>query len=381
MNAATLVSDGSAQPSASRRGTPSSARTSRSGPHKGGRWRRERRLRRDARRPLAADRGDGDKHELDRRARRRARSRTLLSCHDRQVPRPGGQQASGGRGRRARPVIALLILVFVDAHDAATPLPGALARAAEEALGRRRQRLDPNRSIGLCRSAGLADAGRAEHAAAVARIAWSDERRTEARLEVLGADGGRDLAATTSPSPTPIRSRSGARARSRARRAGRAREAARLERQAAAPVDIDAAGADGGRRAAPPPPRRAPPLRARCGRGGRLRGRRAPAPASAARSACAGMPAAGSGCGSACRPASARSPARRPPRWISPPPRARAVPSSRPRTNAGSASRCAPTRCLLYQSLSHLSSDDVEPVRRRPPPARRRALRRGPDGR
>jgi hypothetical protein len=32
-------------------------------------------------------------------------------------------------------VIALLILVFVDTHDAATPLPGALARAAEEALG------------------------------------------------------------------------------------------------------------------------------------------------------------------------------------------------------------------------------------------------------
>lgn len=86
-------------------------------------------------------------------------------------------------------MIALLILVFVDAHDAATPLPGALARAAEEALGagarvsiRTVDRASPVTA--------LADAGRAEHAAAVARIAWTDERRTEARLEVVGADGG-----------------------------------------------------------------------------------------------------------------------------------------------------------------------------------------------
>ena len=86
-------------------------------------------------------------------------------------------------------MIALLILVFVDAHDAATPLPGALARAAEEALGSgvsvSIRTVDRPSSI-----AGLADAGRAEHAAAVARIAWSDERRSEARLEVIGAEGG-----------------------------------------------------------------------------------------------------------------------------------------------------------------------------------------------
>jgi hypothetical protein len=86
-------------------------------------------------------------------------------------------------------VIALLILVFVDAHDAATPLPGALARAAEEALGTGAsvtiRTLDRPSPV-----TGLADAGRAEHAAAVARIAWTDERRAEARLEVLGADGG-----------------------------------------------------------------------------------------------------------------------------------------------------------------------------------------------
>ena len=92
-------------------------------------------------------------------------------------------------------MIALLILVFVDAHDAATPLPGALARAAEEALGsgvsvsiRTLDRPSPVTA--------LADAARPEHAAAVARIAWSDERRSEARLEVMGADGGPTRAST-----------------------------------------------------------------------------------------------------------------------------------------------------------------------------------------
>jgi hypothetical protein len=86
-------------------------------------------------------------------------------------------------------VIALLILVFVDAHDAATPLPGALARAAEEALGAgvsvSIRTLDQPTPV-----TALADATRAEGAAAVARIAWTDERRTEVRLEVVGATGG-----------------------------------------------------------------------------------------------------------------------------------------------------------------------------------------------
>ena len=58
----------------------------------------------------------------------------VLSCHARLVPRPRAPHASNGRAVRAT-VIALVILVLVDAHDAATPLPGALARAAEEALG------------------------------------------------------------------------------------------------------------------------------------------------------------------------------------------------------------------------------------------------------
>jgi len=85
-------------------------------------------------------------------------------------------------------VIALVILVFVDAHDAATPLPGALARAAEVALG-----ADASVSIRTLANdlpaAALADAGRAEHATAVARITWANEQRLEARLDVV-TDGG-----------------------------------------------------------------------------------------------------------------------------------------------------------------------------------------------
>jgi len=86
-------------------------------------------------------------------------------------------------------VIALVILVFVDAHDAATPLPGALARAAEVALG-----ADASVSIRTLANdlpaAALADAGRAEHATAVARITWANEQRLEARLDVVVTDGG-----------------------------------------------------------------------------------------------------------------------------------------------------------------------------------------------
>jgi hypothetical protein len=87
------------------------------------------------------------------------------------------------------PVLALVILVFVDAHDAATPLPGALARAAQEALG-------SDVSVAIRDVANdlppvaLVDAGRAAHATAVARIIWADERRLEARLDVVTVDGG-----------------------------------------------------------------------------------------------------------------------------------------------------------------------------------------------
>jgi len=104
-----------------------------------------------------------------------------LSCHDLQVPRPISNQAP-----RAT-LIALLILVFVDAQDAATPLPGALARAAEEALG-------PDVSVSIRTlaadqpMAALVERGRAEHDAFVARVTWSDERRSNARIEIAASD-------------------------------------------------------------------------------------------------------------------------------------------------------------------------------------------------
>ena len=95
MNAATLISDGTptvvrlavARPAARGHDGLDLAREI------GG---RERRLRRDVRRlALAADRGDGAKQEVERRACRARDRRSLLSCHARQVPRPGANQASG----------------------------------------------------------------------------------------------------------------------------------------------------------------------------------------------------------------------------------------------------------------------------------------------
>jgi hypothetical protein len=92
-------------------------------------------------------------------------------------------------------VIALVILVFVEAQDAGSPLSGALARAAEEGLGpgaavsiRTIDRGVPDRA--------LLDAGRAESATAVARISWLNERRLEARVEVITTATGASAAQT-----------------------------------------------------------------------------------------------------------------------------------------------------------------------------------------
>jgi len=93
------------------------------------------------------------------------------------------------RSRCAAPVLALVILVFVDAHDAATPLPAALARAAEEALGSAASVAIRNAARDAPPAA-LVEAGRAAHATAIARITWVDERRLEARLDVVAVDGG-----------------------------------------------------------------------------------------------------------------------------------------------------------------------------------------------
>ena len=84
-------------------------------------------------------------------------------------------------------MLALVILVFVDAVDAGSPLPVAVARAAEEALG-------PDVTVSTRRLAGdsplnaLVDSAREEHATIVARITWTDEKRTSARLEVAATD-------------------------------------------------------------------------------------------------------------------------------------------------------------------------------------------------
>lgn len=86
-------------------------------------------------------------------------------------------------------VVALLILVFLDAQDVGTPLPQALARAAEQALGTGATVVI--RPIPAATSEReLLEAGRAEKATAVARLTWSDGRRSRAELtlQVLAGD-------------------------------------------------------------------------------------------------------------------------------------------------------------------------------------------------
>lgn len=92
-------------------------------------------------------------------------------------------------------MIALVILVFLDAGDAGTPLPETLARAAEQALG-------PGAKVAVRLVAGplpereLTDAGKAAAATAVARLTWIDARRSRANLEVHVLDGDRRLTET-----------------------------------------------------------------------------------------------------------------------------------------------------------------------------------------
>jgi hypothetical protein len=93
-------------------------------------------------------------------------------------------------------MIGLLILVIVDAHDAATPLPGALARAAEEALGP--DVAVSTQTITDSSAAATLEAGRAARAAFVAEVTWSDERRTKAHLAVAAVDGSLSRSSTIS---------------------------------------------------------------------------------------------------------------------------------------------------------------------------------------
>jgi len=102
-------------------------------------------------------------------------------------------------------VIALVILVFLDAADAATPLPETLARAAEQALG-------PGAKVAVRVVPGpvldreLIDAGKAEAATAVARLTWVDARRSQANLEVhvLGAGERRVTETLTFEATDPL---------------------------------------------------------------------------------------------------------------------------------------------------------------------------------
>jgi hypothetical protein len=80
-------------------------------------------------------------------------------------------------------VVALVILVFLDVGDAATPLPGALSRAVEQALG-------SGTTVMIRSSSGepperdLIAAGRAAGAAAVARLSWADSQRLRGTVQV-----------------------------------------------------------------------------------------------------------------------------------------------------------------------------------------------------
>jgi hypothetical protein len=80
-------------------------------------------------------------------------------------------------------VVALVILVFLDVVDAGTQLPGALSRAVEQALG-------PGTTV-MVRAISdeppereLVATGRAEGASAVARLSWTDSQRLHGSLEV-----------------------------------------------------------------------------------------------------------------------------------------------------------------------------------------------------
>ena len=77
-------------------------------------------------------------------------------------------------------MLPFLILVFVDAHDAATPLPDTLARAAEEALGAQ-VAVSTRPLADDAPAAALVDAGRAGHAAIAAHLLWLDDQRRRER--------------------------------------------------------------------------------------------------------------------------------------------------------------------------------------------------------
>jgi hypothetical protein len=106
-------------------------------------------------------------------------------------------------------VLPFLILVFVDAHDAATPLPDTLARAAEEALGAQ-VAVSTRPLADDAPAAALVDAGRAGHAAIAAHLLWLDDQHVHARLDVVAVDGSFSRTSTVvfdAADPLPERGR------------------------------------------------------------------------------------------------------------------------------------------------------------------------------
>jgi hypothetical protein len=80
-------------------------------------------------------------------------------------------------------VVALFIVVFLDAQDAASQLSQGLARAAEQALG-------PGATVVVrpippdADERALVDAARAQNATALARVTWSDAQRLQGTLDL-----------------------------------------------------------------------------------------------------------------------------------------------------------------------------------------------------
>jgi hypothetical protein len=103
-------------------------------------------------------------------------------------------------------MITYVVLLLVEAQDVGTPLPGALVRAAQEALGKQarveiraveRER-DADATLVLARA-------REEGAAAVARLTWDDPQRLRGRLEVtVIASGSRESQALAFDDSDPL---------------------------------------------------------------------------------------------------------------------------------------------------------------------------------
>jgi hypothetical protein len=90
-------------------------------------------------------------------------------------------------------VIPFIILLFVDAQDLGTPWPEALARAAEQALGSSAR--VSVRSIDRDAPAPtLVARARQEDAGAVARVSWAGTQHFHARVEVTLVGDGRTVA-------------------------------------------------------------------------------------------------------------------------------------------------------------------------------------------